>query len=95
MDLKKILNTIASEKGEEIINQLKEKSGGLQDILKVKGGGLQEILKEKGGGLQEILQEKLQGKGDQPAEGQKESGTSGLESILQGKLKDFAEKLKK
>jgi hypothetical protein len=84
MDLKKILNTIASEKGEEIINQLKEKSGGLQDILK-----------EKGGGLQEILQEKLQGKGDQPAEGQKESGTSGLESILQGKLKDFAEKLKK
>lgn len=78
MDFKKILNTIASEKGEELLSGLKEKSGGLTDLL------------------QDKLQEKLQGKKDeQPADQPTEvRPASGLEAMLQGKLKDFAEKAK-
>ncbi len=36
MDFKKILNTITSEKGEEILNELKEKGGSLTDMLQDK-----------------------------------------------------------
>ena len=46
MDFKKILNTITSEKGEEILNELKEKGGSLTDMLQDK---LQDTLKGKGG----------------------------------------------
>ena len=45
MDFKKILNTITSEKGEEILNELKEKGGSLTDMLQDK---LQDTLKGKG-----------------------------------------------
>ena len=84
MDFKKILNTITSEKGEEILNGLKEKGDGLKE----KSGGLKDLLQEK-------LQEKLAGnKDEQPADQQADVQPSGLEAMLQGKLKDFAEKAK-
>ena len=84
MDFKKILNTITSEKGEELLNGLKEKGDGLKE----KSGGLKDLLQEK-------LQEKLAGnKGEQPVDQQAEAQPSGLEAMLQGKLKDLAEKAK-
>ena len=73
MDLKKILNTITSEKGEEILEELKSKGGGLTDLL----------------------QEKLLGnKGEQTDDQQGDAQQNPLEAMLQGKLKDFAEKAK-
>ena len=72
MDFKKILNTITGEKGEELLNELKEKSGGLQDML----------------------QEKLKDKVGQGTDEQADGPLGGLGSVLQGKLKDFAENAK-
>ena len=80
MDFKKILNTITSEKGEEILNELKEKGGSLTDMLQDK---LQDTLKGKG----ETNQETGADKPSNPL-------SSGLEGLLQGKLKDLAEKAK-
>ena len=80
MDFKKILNTITSEKGEEILNELKEKGGSLTDML------------------QDKLQDTLKGKGGDNAEAGTENSSNplsgGLEGLLQGKLKDLAEKAK-
>lgn len=80
MDFKKILNTITSEKGEEILNELKEKGGSLTDML------------------QDKLQDTLKGKGGDNAEAGTDNSSSplsgGLEGLLQGKLKDLAEKAK-
>ncbi len=80
MDFKKILNTITSEKGEEILNELKEKGGSLTDML------------------QDKLQDTLKGKGGDNAEAGTENSpnplSGGLEGLLQGKLKDLAEKAK-
>ena len=84
MDFKKILNTITSEKGEGLLNELKEKGGGFKE----KSGGLKDLLQEK-------LQDKLTGNKDgQAADQQAEAQPSGLEAMLQGKLKDIAEKAK-
>ena len=80
MDFKKILNTITSEKGEEILNELKEKGGSLTDMLQDK---LQDTLKGKG----ETNQETGADKPSNPLSG-------GFEGLLQGKLKDLAEKAK-
>jgi hypothetical protein len=80
MDFKKILNTITSEKGEEILNELKEKGGSLTDML------------------QDKLQDTLKGKGGDNAEAGTDNSSNplsgGLEGLLQGKLKDLAEKAK-
>ena len=80
MDFKKILNTITSEKGEEILNELKEKGGSLTDML------------------QDKLQDTLKGKGGDNAEAGTENSSNplsgGHEGLLQGKLKDLAEKAK-
>ena len=80
MDFKKILNTITSEKGEGILNELKEKGGSLTDML------------------QDKLQDTLKGKGGDNAEAGTENSSNplsgGLEGLLQGKLKDLAEKAK-
>lgn len=68
MDFKKILNTITSEKGEEILNELKEKGGSLtdmlQDTLKGKGeanaeAGTDNSSNPLSGGLEGLLQGKL------------------------------------
>jgi hypothetical protein len=80
MDFKKILNTITSEKGEEILNELKEKGGSLTDMLQDK---LQDTLKGKGGANAEADTDNS----SNPLSG-------GLEGLLQGKLKDLAEKAK-
>ena len=80
MDFKKILNTITSEKGEEILNELKEKGGSLTDMIQDK---LQDTLKGKG----ETTTEAGADKSSNPLSG-------GLEGLLQGKLKDLAEKAK-
>ena len=80
MDFKKILDTITSEKGEEILNELKEKGGSLTDML------------------QDKLQDTLKGKGGNNAEAGTDNSSNplsgGLEGLLQGKLKDLAEKAK-
>jgi hypothetical protein len=80
MDFKKILNTITSEKGEEILNELKEKGGSLTDML------------------QDKLQDTLKGRGGDNAEAGTDNSSNplsgGLEGLLQGKLKDLAEKAK-
>ena len=80
MDFKKILNAITSEKGEEILNELKEKGGSLTDML------------------QDKLQDTLKGKGGDNAEAGTDNSSNplsgGLEGLLQGKLKDLAEKAK-
>ena len=80
MDFKKILNTITSEKGEGILNELKEKGGSLTDML------------------QDKLQDTLKGKGGDNAEAGTDNSSiplsGGLEGLLQGKLKDLAEKAK-
>ncbi len=80
MDFKKILNTITSEKGEGILNELKEKGGSLTDML------------------QDKLQDTLKGKGGDNAEAGTDNSSNplsgGLEGLLQGKLKDLAEKAK-
>lgn len=80
MDFKKILNTITSEKGEEILNELKGKGGSLTDML------------------QDKLQDTLKGKGGDNAEAGTDNSSNplsgGLEGLLQGKLKDLAEKAK-
>ena len=80
MDFKKILNTITSEKGEEILNELKEKGGSLTDMLQDK---LQDTLKGKGGDNAEAGTDNS----SNPLSG-------GLEGLFQGKLKDLAEKAK-
>ena len=80
MDFKKILNTITSEKGEEILNELKEKGGSLTDMLQDK---LQDTLKGKGGDNAEAGTDNS----SNPLSG-------GLEGLLQGKLKDLAEQAK-
>ena len=95
MDFKKILNTITSEKGEEILNELKEKGGSLTDMLQDK---LQDTLKGKGGDNADKLQDTLKGKGGDNAEAGTDNSSNplsgGLEGLLQGKLKDLAEKAK-
>ena len=57
MDFKKILNTITSEKGEEILNELKEKGGSLTDMLQDK---LQDTLKGKGELIKRLVPTSLQ-----------------------------------